>query len=234
MKPNSYSPCLSLLFTLLVFPLWVNAQGNPWYPEEDTLPKPKSAFWHSREHHAKSLTLIGGYENGGFKVAMLKAAYEYKHWSGGVELYRQWYQHRWDSADVVPPSTGMFRLNAFSVVGRYYLGTIARHGYLELGAGVGSPRITVTYPNNIKKWDQWKFQFFQFGGGWRLGFRPRGFFGEIGYKGYFSLHRLPMLQTDNLATPVWGRDGDPIQYHIWYIRRFRLTNQVLVGLGYSF
>lgn len=221
-------------FCLLLLHFSGNAQGNPWYPEEDTIPKKEGSFWHSADKYAKSVTLTGGYEMGGFKLGMLKLAYEYNHWSGGMDIFRQEFQMKWDSADISGVSTGLYRLNGFGVFGRFYMSKIARNAYAEIGAGVGQPKLTVTYPTGNKISDQWKLQYFQFGAGWRLGFRPRGLFGEIGYRGYLALSRVPILRTDAIGTLVYGREGRPIQYHIWYLRKYRLMNQFTVGLGYSF
>lgn len=231
MKRIVFLFCLCLSFHFMM------AQGNPWYPEEDTIPKKKGDFWHSRENFAKSITLTGGYEQGGFKIGIVKFGYEYKHWGGGIDIFRQQYHIVWDEGDVAGKSEGTYRLNGFGAYGRFYMSKIARNAYVEIGAGAGEPKITVKYSDGKTKYDKWKMQFFQFGGGWRLGFRPKGFFGEVGYRGYLSLHRLPLLNTDypNIAKDfVFGKEGKPVQYHLWYIRKYRLMNQVTVGLGYSF
>ena len=111
---------------------------------------------------------------------------------------------------------------------------IGRNAFVEVGAGSANPSIKVTYADGKTARDHWKMQYLSFGTGWRFGFKPKGLFGEIGYRNYLIVHRMPLLYTDLKAQPQVGPDAPAIQYHIWYIRRFRLNNQVTVGVGYSF
>lgn len=209
------------------------SQSNPWYPEEDTVKK-VSAFWHSKPEFAKYFALYGVYESNGFAGGMLKAGYGKNHWQGSVDIFRQETVVKWDSSDQNARSSGRYAYWGFGASGRFYMSTIGRNAYAEIGAGTANPSLKVTYADGTTAKDRWKMQYLNFGGGWRLGFKPKGLFGEIGYRGYMVVHRMPYLYTDLLAQPVFGKDGPALQYHIWYIRRFRLNHQVMLGVGYSF
>ncbi len=212
---------------------WIYGQSNPWYPEEDTLKK-TSQFWHSQPDKAKFFGLNGLYESNGFAGWMTRFGYGKKHWQGSFDVFGMGNTVKWDSADQNMRSQGRYSYWGFGASGRVYMSNTGRNAFAEIGAGTAAPRLAVTYGDGKEAKDKWKMQFLSFGAGWRLGVKPRGLFGEIGYRGYMVVHKMPFLYTDLLAQPQIGKDAPALQYHIWYIRRFRLNHQLSVGIGYSF
>ena len=215
------------------FSMRVFGQGNPWHPDEDTT-KNVSPFWHSKPGFAKHVSGFGIYENNGFAGGMLKFGYGRNHWQGAIDIFSQATTVKWDSSDQNARSSGRYAYWGFGASGRFYMSSIGRNAFVEIGAGSANPRIKVTYADGKTVRDQWKMQYLSFGTGWRFGAKPKGVFGEIGYRNYMIVHRMPLLYTDLAAQPQIGRDAPALQYHIWYIRRFRLNHQVTVGIGYSF
>lgn len=223
---------LAILFFAVVA---VFGQKNPWYPEEDSAKRTGwGAFFHSEDPSAKSFTLAYGYELGGFRPGMFRFGYSWKHIGGNIDILRSDFRKTWGT-DEQSTTKGYYVISGFGASGRFYSGQFGRGAFVELGAYALNPKIKVTY-NDVNnqdsvRFDKWKVQRVSWGAGYRVGFKPRGLFVEAQYIGYTTLNQV-FLYTDAKRPIAVGNAA--IIEHAWFIRKYRVNTQFLLGLGYSF
>lgn len=230
MKKKQFSFIFCCLAMLTAF-----GQSNPWYPEEDSAKRTGIGnFFHSENPSSKSFMLVYGYELGGFKPSMFRFGYEWKHLAGNIDIFRSDYRTTWGT-DEQSKTKGYYVLSGFGASGRFYSGEMGRGAFVELGLSALNPKIKVAYKaaNNQDsvRYDRWKVQHFSWGAGYRLGFKPRGLFVEVAYLGYSTLNQV-LLYTDAQRPIVVG--NSPIVEHAWFIKKYRINTQFLLGIGYSF
>jgi hypothetical protein len=202
------------------------AQDDPWADKDTTPQAPTSTFWHSRENWSKSFW-VGGMKFKKDALYCLKGGYEYKHWGGSVDIfYRTHKEERQEFG-----TNDYYRSLGFSVNGRYYVSQIARNIFAEIGAGTSTPSLKTTKKDAPTRVVRTKVQYITWGAGWRFGMKPRGLFGEIGYKGYLPLQTVLLYTSDslpaNLFDQMYSTNG-------LYIKQFQVTNTLYGGLGWSF
>lgn len=204
----------------------VFAQDDPW-AEKDTTPQaPTGTFWHSRDNWSKSFW-VGGMKFKKDALYCLKGGYEYKHWGGSVDVfYRTHTEIRQEFA-----SDDYYRSLGFSVNGRYYLSQIARNIFAEIGAGTSTPSLKTLTKDKPTRVVRTKEQFVTWGAGWRMGMKPRGFFGEIGYKGYLPLQEVKLYTSDKVPTDFFDK---MYSTNGLFIGQYHVTNTFYAGVGWSF
>lgn len=226
--------CIFIILCLVIITTF--GQKNPWYPEEDSSSKRTGIgdFFHSENPSSKSLSFAYGYELGGFRPAMLRFAYEWKHLAGSIDLMRADFRTTW-GVDEQDKTTGYYVISGFGASGRFYTGEMGRGAFIELGASALNPKIKVTYKTAANqdsvRMDKWKAQHVSWGAGYRLGFKPRGLFVEVAYLGYTTLNQV-FIFTDML--PPTREGNKPILEHAWFLKKYGVNTQALVGIGYSF
>lgn len=201
---------------------------DPW-GNDNTTPEPTTPstnFWHSRENWSKSFW-VGGMKYKKDALYCMKGGYEYKHWGGSVDVfYRTHTEVRQEFA-----SDDYYRFLGFSVNGRYYVSQIARNIFAEVGAGTSTPSLKTVTQDKPTRIVRTKVQYVTWGGGWRMGMKPRGFFGEIGYKGYLPLQSILLYTSDTPPDKLFEQMYSP---NGLYIRKYRVTHTLYAGVGWSF
>lgn len=229
-----------LIFLILcgLSPAYVYAQGNPWYPEEDTVRKKKlGAFWQSSENESKSIRIGLGHELGGkaykgMAYQSVQLGYSYKRWEGGFSFFNTATTVKWGQGDQTEVSSARYAMWGFGAFGRAYMSKYARNAFAEIGLSAAYPSMKVTYANQNIKSDSWKQQFITWGGGWRQKIKKKGIFFEVGYRGVVPVHRLVLYTDTDFPTITYA--SPPRDQYYWYFKRWRPMHQFYGGIGFSF
>ncbi len=231
---NMKKYCLLALFCVVIVSSF--AQKNPWYPEEDTAKKRTGIgdFFHSETPSSKSFMVAYGYALDGFKPAMFRFGYEWKHWAGNIDIFRSSFRTTW-GIDEQTKTKGYYVMSGFGASGRLYSGEMGRGAFVELGASAQNPKIKIAY-NAVNgqdsiRYDKWKVQHVSWGAGYRFGAKPRGLFVEVAYLGYTTLNQVLLFTDVQRPIPV---NNAAIIEHAWFLKKYRVSTQFLGGIGYSF
>lgn len=158
---------------------------------------------------------------------LVKFGYEYKHWGAMFDFQRSSLQKTWGNG-----LQNRYINTGFTISARYYMREMGRRGFLELGAGNLFPKL-ISIPadeNGKRQTASWKQLLFTWGAGWRIGTRPRGFFGELGYKGTLSFNRILLYvppPSPAIYSSAYTANG-------WYIPSQTAMHWLYGALGWSF
>lgn len=158
-------------------------------------------------------------------VSTNKIGYEWGHFGVITDFTYDTYKETWKDH-----SRSKFDLYALSFSGRYYTKTKGRGFFAEVNAGLGRVSIK-TNENNQEEVKKQTIPLAGMGLGWRFGKRPKGLFGEVGYRFNVALKDAHLYTTDQ--KPVTN-GLDNISYQSWLFEKGKGSGQLYVGVGFSF
>jgi hypothetical protein len=183
-------------------------------------------FTQAQEKDKNSLSVFtGGMAVKSSLLSTTKLGYESGHFGALADLTYDTYKETWSDG-----SKSFYQLYGFSASGRYYLQPLGRSIFAEVSIGMGRPSLTTTEGDQQKvKKDVLPLS--GFGLGWRFGKKPKGLFGEVGFRWSYSLKDSHLYTTD--AKP--DQQGlDNISYQSWLFEKGKGSGQLYLGIGYSF
>lgn len=158
-------------------------------------------------------------------VSTNKIGYEWSHFGVITDFTYDTYKETWEDK-----SRSYFDLYALSISGRYYSKKLGRGLFGEVNLGLGRAALT-TKENNLQEVKKQTLPLAGLGAGWRFGKKPKGLFGEIGYRFSMALSDAHLYTTDQKP----GTDGlDNISYQSWLFEKGKGSGQLYAGIGFSF
>lgn len=158
-------------------------------------------------------------------VSTNKIGYEWRHFGIITDFTYDTYKETWNDN-----SKSNFNLYALSLSGRYYTKTMGRGFFAEVNAGLARVALS-TSENNQKEISKQTLPLAGLGLGWRFGKRPKGIFGEAGYRFNVALKDAHLYTTD-LKPNTNGLDN--ISYQSWLFEKGKGSGQLYIGIGFSF
>jgi hypothetical protein len=157
-------------------------------------------------------------------LLLVKGAYEHSHFAVSVDLTR-------DSV-VIDRAGGddRYALYGVSVGGRAYTGATARGGFAEVSLGYASLHLASERDHSTRS-DATGLPLAGFTLGARIGQVPKGLFGELGYRGSFSLGERLLHTAD--VEPAGARD-ESLSDRAWYFPAGAFNAQLYLAVGWSF
>jgi hypothetical protein len=169
----------------------------------------------------------GGMIVGQSILSTTKFGYEKKHFGLSADFTFDSYQEKWSDG-----SESKFALYGVSVGVRYYTSSMGRGLFAEGFGGYGLTQLT-TKQNAMKQelYDSDYLPVTGLGMGYRLGKKPKGLFGELGYRSTVALKNAHLYTTDDKPDP--NAVGN-ISYQSWIFKKGKASGQFYLGIGYSF
>ena len=185
----------------------------------------QSNFIKSENPNSKSL-FLGGFLIKKSTLFIGKVGFERGHFGVVADITRDAVKEKWE----VDNTKGHYVLWVYSLSGRYYFRPMGRSFFAEVGVGTSKANLTVDYgSHSIKKTTSLPLA--SWGLGWRFGKKPRGLFGEVGFRNAYALKERH-LYTD--ATKPAGSTNEGVTYHSWYFKKGKSTASLYLGVGFSF
>lgn len=158
-------------------------------------------------------------------LSTTKLGHEFKNFGFITDFSYDDYYETWHDG-----SKSYFKLRAISLSARYYLRPKGRSLFAEVNAGLGFPKLT-TSTNGDEKVKISNLPITGFGLGWRFGKKPKGLFGETGWRTTTSLKDLHLFTTNEKPAT---NDLENISYQSWIFKKGNFSSQIYLGIGYSF
>ena len=103
----------------------------PGIPKKIAVQKERElAIFSFRKSIIKEPELCVCYELGGFRPAMLRFAYEWKHLAGSIDLMRADFRTTW-GVDEQDKTYGYYVISGFGASGRFYTGEMGRGAFVD-------------------------------------------------------------------------------------------------------